>query len=149
MLWVEQIADLDAIREELAVYNELLPSTVELAATLLIELVDQSRMREQFQRLLGLDRHLYLEVGGRRIPARFEGGRQTDEKISAVQYVRFPIDAAAGTALRDGADVAIVIDHPNYQARTELAAPVRASIVGSFFDAAQADAALGRVRDGR
>ncbi len=148
MLWVEHITDLDAIREELQVYNELLPSRDELAATLLIEIANQERMREQFQRLLGLDRHVHLEVGGRRITASFEGGRQTDDKISAVQYVRFPLDAAAGEALRGGSEVAIVIDHPNYRARTALPEPARASIVEPFFDPTLADAALRRVRDG-
>lgn len=148
MLWVEHITDLDAIREELAVYNELLPTEGELAATLLIELADQTRMREQFQRLLGIDRHLRLEVGGRRIPASFEAGRQTDEKISAVQYVRFPFDAAASETLRGGAEVTIAVDHPNYQARTTLPEAARASIVGPFFDPALAEAALQRVRDG-
>ena len=40
MLWVEQITDLDAIRAELDVYNELLPAVDELAATLLIEVAE-------------------------------------------------------------------------------------------------------------
>jgi len=149
MLWVEHVTDLDAIREEIAGYNELLPNADELAATLLIEIVEQTRMRELFARLLGLDRHLHLDVGGRRSTARFEEGRQTDEKISAVQYVRFPLDAASAEALRGGAPMSIVIDHPNYQARATLPELARASIVEGFFDPAVADAALDRVRDGR
>ncbi len=85
MLWIEHVTDLDAIRDELAVYNALLPSATELAATLLIELSDQARMREDFQRLLGLDRHLAVQVGDRRVAAVFEEGRQTDKKIPAVR----------------------------------------------------------------
>src|SRR5215510_14006273 len=77
MLWVEHITDLDAIREELEVYNQLLPGPHDLSATLLIELREQERMREEFQRLLGLDRHLALRVDDRRVPAVFEEGRQT------------------------------------------------------------------------
>jgi hypothetical protein len=147
MLWVESITDLDAIREELEVYNALLPSDDELAATLLIELPDQARIREEFQRLLGLDRHVWLVVGERRIAAVFEGGRQTDEKISAVQYVRFPIgDVHAG--LRDGVPISVAIDHPSYAATTVLSDAVRRSVLGGFLDAAAADAALHRVRDG-
>ena len=148
MLWVEHITDLDAIREELEVYNQLLPGREDLSATLLIELREQDRMREEFQRLLGLDRHLALRVNDRRIPAVFEEGRQTEEKISAVQYVRFPIDATARHALRDGATLAIAVDHPNCTATAVLAEPARAAIVGSLLDAGVADADLRRVRDG-
>src|SRR5882672_7368277 len=63
MLWVEQVTDLDAIRAELETYNPMLPSATELAATLLIELREQERMRDEFQRLAGLDRHVALAVG--------------------------------------------------------------------------------------
>jgi hypothetical protein len=148
MLWVEHVTDLDAIRAELDVYNPLLPTDAELAATLLIELREQERMREDFRRLVGLDRHVVLVVGERSIPAVFEAGRQTDDNISAVQYVRFPIDAAVRTAMSSGAAMAVVVDHPNYAARAALADAVRADVAGSFLDGAAADAALGRVRDG-
>src|SRR4029453_95599 len=70
MLWVERVTDLDAIREELAVYNQLLPGEGDLAATLLIELREEARMREEFRRLVGLDRHLVRLFGGARTPAR-------------------------------------------------------------------------------
>ncbi len=148
MLWVEHVTDLDAIREELETYNPMLPSATELAATLLIELREKERMRDEFQRLAGLDRHMALVVGERSIPAVFEEGRQTDDNISAVQYVRFPIDAEARAALSAGAAVAVVIDHPRYTAHAPLGDAARASIVAGFLDDAAADAALRRVRDG-
>ena len=148
MLWIEHTTDLDAIREELAVYNALLPTEEDLAATLLIELREQERIRDEFQRLLGLDRHVALLVGERRIAAAFEEGRQTDEKISAVQYLRFSVDAAARQALAAGAPMAIVIDHPNYTATASLTDAARASIAQSFLDGAVADADLRHVRDG-
>ena len=147
MLWVENITDLDAIREELAVYNRLLPDDQALAATLLIELTEQARLREEFQRMLGLDRHVWLALGSARIAATFEEGRQTDERISAVQYVRFAVDAGARRALADGAPLRVVVDHPRYAATTLLPDDVRASVAGAFLDAAQADAALARVRE--
>jgi hypothetical protein len=148
MLWVEHVTDLDAIREELAVYNQLLPGERDLAATLLIELHDQERMREDFRQLLGLDRHLALVVGERRIPAVFEDGRQTEDKLSAVQYVRFPVDPAAREALAAGAALEIVVDHPRYAATAALDEAARAAVVGSFIDPQVADADLRRVRDG-
>jgi hypothetical protein len=105
-------------------------------------------MREDFQRLLGLDAHVHLTVGDRRVLAVFEEGRQTEEKISAVQYVRFPIDAATREALAGGAPMAVVVDHPNYEVRTPLSDAARASIAADVLDPGVADAALRRVRDG-
>jgi hypothetical protein len=148
MLWVEHITDLDAIRAELDIYNATLPGADELAATLFIELDDQARMRQEFQRLLGLDAHLHLAVGDWSVRAVFEDGRQTEEKISAVQYVRFPIDAAARALLASAAPIAVVIDHPNYAVRAPLAEPARASIAADCLDPSVGDEALRRVRDG-
>ena len=52
MLRAERITDLDKIREEIAVYNELIPNLGELSATLFLEIEDQSHM-ERIQYLLG------------------------------------------------------------------------------------------------
>src|SRR5215471_19698545 len=47
MLWVEHITDLDAIRAELDVYGALLPGRSELSATLMIEITEQERIRDE------------------------------------------------------------------------------------------------------
>jgi uncharacterized protein DUF3501 len=148
MLWVEHITDLDAIRDELDIYNALLPGDRDLAATLFIEVPDQARMQEEFARLLGLDRHLVLEIGRATVPARFEEGRQTEARISAVQYVRFPLDDSAWTALGGGAPIAAVVDLPQYRVRTVFPDDVHASLVASVLDPAWAERALRHVRDG-
>jgi hypothetical protein len=149
MLWVEHVTDLDAVRAELAVYNTMLPGPAELSATLLIEITDKERVADELQRLIGIDEHVHLDIGGdRRVAARFESGRQTAEKLSAVQYVRFPLDDEAVRRVRAGAALAIRVDHPHYRQHVALPDPVRASIAGDF-DAPQAgEQALRWVRDG-
>ena len=148
MLWVEHITDLDAIREELAVYNALLPGEADLSATLFIEIVQQDRIREELEALLGIDRHVWLEAGDARVRAVFEEGRQTETQLSAVQYVRFPLDAVLRDRIAGGSPLAIVVDHPRYRHRAELPEPVRASLADEVRDAAAVEAALRRVRDG-
>ncbi len=147
MLWVEQITDLDAIREELAVYNQLLPGSDELSTTLLIEIEDQAHLREELLRLLGIDEHVTLEVGGGLVAGRFEEGRQTADRISAVQYVRFPLGGSARRDLANGAAITLSVDHPRYRARTTLPDPVRASLAGDL-DSGATERALRKVRDG-
>ncbi len=148
MLWVEHITDLDAIRHELAVYNALLPADGELSATLLVEIEDQGRIREELQRLIGIDEHVVLEVGAARVAATFEAGRQTEDRLSAVQYVRFPLPRAAQAALVEGAPLALAVVHPSYRRRAVLSDTTRAALAADVAGTT-ADAALARVRDGR
>src|SRR5215467_260530 len=51
MLHAERIVDLDRVREEIAVYNQLMPGKNELSATMLIEITDQARVEEELERL--------------------------------------------------------------------------------------------------
>lgn len=149
MLWVERTTDLDAVRDELTVYNALLPGAAELSGTLLIEIDDEGRIREELGRLIGIDEHMAFEIGDdRSIPGVFEAGRQTAEKLSAVQYVRFPLDETAVARLVAGAPLALRVDHPNYRVRTVLTETVRASLAADFSDPGAPEAALRKVRDG-
>src|SRR3990170_4476572 len=90
MLRAERITDLDKIREEIAVYNELIPNANELSATMFLEIEDQANLREDLLKFLGIDEAVVLKVGGHVVAARFEEGRSKEDKISAVQYVKFP-----------------------------------------------------------
>src|SRR5439155_18146307 len=91
-----------------------------------IAIEDERRVREELQRLIGLDRHVRLEVGAdARIAGVFEGGRQTDEKLSTVQYVRFPLDATLCARVATGAPLTLVVDHPSYRVRPPFPRPVR------------------------
>ncbi len=148
MVWVEHITDLDAIRDELAVYGALLPGASELSATLLIEITEQARIRDDLQRLRGLDRHVWLEVAGERVSGVFEEGRESDSKLSAVQYVRFPLEAGTRARVVEGAPLAIVVDHPSYTCAAAVPEAVRASLAADLSDGDAARAALERVRDG-
>lgn len=133
MLHVERITDLDRVREELEVYNELLPGENELSATLLIEITEQPDIAAELHRLIGIDEHLSLRVGDEAIAARFEPGRSTEEKLSAVQYVRFQLAPATARAFAaPDVPIEIRIDHPNYEARATLTPGQRASLAGDL-----------------
>src|SRR5919197_5036696 len=70
MLRAERIADLDKIREEIAAYNELIPNPGELSATLFLEIEDQTHLRDDLLKFLGIDEAVYLKVGSNSIHAR-------------------------------------------------------------------------------
>ena len=135
MLRAERISDLDKIRDEITVYNELIPAASELSATLFIEIEDQTNLREDLLKFLGIDETVYLQIGKQRIRAAFEEGRSKEDKISAVQYVRFPLDPEARKAFLSGAPVSLSVDHENYQATCALTSEAHNALAADLMDA--------------
>jgi hypothetical protein len=131
MLRAERITDIDRVRDEIDVYNELIPAPGELSATLLIELVDSARIREELPKFYGIDRTTRLEFDDVRIAGVFEGGRAREDKVSAVQYVRFPIGEHRDEFLA-AREVRLVIDHAHYHASALLAAATRESLAADL-----------------
>lgn len=140
MVRTERIVQPERIREEVDVYNALVPDAGELSATLFIEIPELARMsaeqvRAAVDRFRGLDEPgvVRLEVGGHRVPARFEGGHTHEEKMAAVHYLRFAVPEAARAALPDaGVPARLVVEHPSYRASADLPAAVRAELAADL-----------------
>jgi hypothetical protein len=129
MCRVERLDDPAAVQHEVDVYNELIPPQNGLSATLFIEIPDLDRIKAELNRLVGIDEHVALHVGDERVPAHFDKKQMEEDRISAVQYIRFQLDAEQAAAIGDhGIPVRLAIDHPNYRYETLLAEPTRASL---------------------
>ena len=121
------------IQEEIDVNNSLMPTEDSLAATMFIALPQDEHIKENLKKLVGLDEHVILHVGPHAIRATFESGRSTDEKISAVQYTRYPLSAEAKAALlAPGTPIAVEIDHPSYRYRVQCPEELRASLAADY-----------------
>ncbi len=134
MLRAERITDLDKVRFEVDVYNDLIPAEGELSATMLIEITEHDRIRPELVRLIGIDKAVSLQIGDRfMIPAVFEAGRSKEDNLSAVQYVRFFLSLEARAAFQDERQfVRLMIHHPNYQAQVELFPETRRSLAAEL-----------------
>src|SRR6476661_5550188 len=97
---LENLTTDEQINAEIAQTNELMPTETSLAATMFIPLPQDETTKDKLKALVGLDEHVVLHIGSHAIRAAFEPGRSTDEKISAVQYCRFPLEPAARAALQ-------------------------------------------------
>ncbi|MGA9725265.1 MAG: DUF3501 family protein [Candidatus Binatus sp.] len=131
MIRTEKMTERDAIQHEIDTYNELIPAAGELAATLLIEYAEPRERDAALARLVGLERHLWLKIGAQKIVARFDERQMSDERISAVQFVRFSlegIDAARVLELAGRGEVAVEADHPSLAARGEIGGLLAASL---------------------
>jgi hypothetical protein len=138
MIRAERIVHDAKIQDEIDAYNALIPAAGELSATLFIEIpglvhMSQEEVRVTVNRFQGLDRAVWLVAGERRVAAQFEGGHSKEEKMAAVQYVRFPVDASMRTALADPSRaVRLVVDHPYYKSEVVLSPETRAELAADL-----------------
>jgi hypothetical protein len=129
MVRAERISDLDKIREEIEVYNQLIPEPGELSATLFLEIEDQGQLREELLKFLGIDEAVFLKIGDQTIHARFEEGRSKQDKISAVQYVKFAMTREQISSFVGGEAAELQIDHRNYKATVLIGPETRKSLI--------------------
>jgi len=135
MLRIERIFEREAIEEELVAYNPLIPDGSNLKATFMLEFVDADERRVRLAELGGIEDHLFAVVGGEtRIPcfADEDLDRSSDEKTSAVHFVRFEFDTDSIAALKAGADLGFSIDHPGYRHESKLSPEQRAALIADF-----------------
>jgi hypothetical protein len=142
MARVEKIISDDAIQVELDTYNRLLPGEGELSATLFIELTSEEALRDWLPRLVGIERHVALDLDGdlvESVPEAQHAAALTRETVTpAVHYLRFPFGEAQVAALGAAAELALVSTHPAYEARTSLTPAVRTELLGDLLGTTKA-----------
>jgi len=124
MLRAERIFESDAIAEELASYNPLIPDGTNLKATMMLEYPDVAERRAALERLTGIEHGIYIEVGtlGRVLAHADEDlPRSNEAKTAAVHFLRFELDAAMRSQLKAGARLKIGVEHAGYP--NEVVAP--------------------------
>ncbi len=118
MLRVERIFEAAGIQEELDAYNPLIPDGANWKATLMIEYDDEQERKAALAGLRGIEDRIWVHVNGyERIWAVADEDleRTTDEKTSSVHFLRFELTADMVAAVKQGATVAMGIDHDKYQ----------------------------------
>jgi hypothetical protein len=117
MLRIERIFESEAIDDELQAYVPLIPDGSNLKATFMVEFADPEERRRELGRLVGIEDKVYIQVSGcDRVYAIADEDleRATEEKTSAVHFLRFELTAPMKSALQSGAELSIGIDHSNY-----------------------------------
>jgi hypothetical protein len=135
MLRIERIFEADAIAEELAAYNPLIPTGRNLKATFMLEFPDVDERRRRLAELGGIEASLFARVGeGRRIAciADEDLERTNDDKTAAVHFVRFEFTAADIAALKSGTKLGFLIDHPRYRHAADLSGAQQSALVADF-----------------
>jgi Protein of unknown function (DUF3501) len=135
MLHIEKIFDQEGIQSEIDAYAPLVPDGSNWKATMLIEYPDVHERKRELARLVGVENRMFVEVEGHaRVYAIADEDldRSTDEKTSAVHFVRFEFNAAQRAAIRAGAAVKVGCDHTQYPAHVAIGAETLASLAGDL-----------------
>lgn len=128
MLRIERTFEEAGIVGELDAYNPLVPDGSNWKATMLIEYPDADERQHRLARLIGVEDRVWVQVAGHdRVFAVADEDldRENEQKTSSVHFLRFELNETMRAALHGGADIAIGIDHPQYEA---LVSPVPGDI---------------------
>ena len=126
MLRAEKIFEEAGIQEEIDAYNPLIPDGRNFKATLMIEYEDIDERRDALAALKGIEDRTWVRVEGfDRVFAIADEDleRETEEKTSAVHFVRFELAAPMAEAVKRGAALSIGVDHPKYSAAVDPVSP--------------------------
>lgn len=118
MLRVERIFQRDAIEEELAAYNPLIPDGDNFKATFMIEYDDVEERRVALASMQGIEDTVWLRAGeGEAVFAIADEDleRSNERKTSAVHFLRFHLDSITIGALKRGEPLAMGIAHDSYR----------------------------------
>ena len=136
MLRIEKTFEEEGIQDELDAYGPLVPDGTNLKATMMIEYDDPAVRKRELARLIGIEDKVYVQVDDfDKVYAIADEDleRENEEKTSSVHFLRFEFTAPMIAGLREGAALAVGIDHPNYPVRVDEVAPnVQTALVGDF-----------------
>ena len=132
MLRIEKIFEADGIQEELEAYNPLIPDGSNLKCTAMFEFVDVDVRKRRLAELTGVENHVWVQVQGLDkvyAIANEDLDRSTDEKTSAVHFMRFEFSDEMKSALSSGRGMTMGVDHDLYRHEEALSEKTLASLL--------------------
>lgn len=138
MLRAERIFEAEGIQEELDTYNPLIPDGSNWKATMMVEYSDEEERKQALARLIGVERKTWVQVDGHdKVYAIADEDleRETEEKTSAVHFLRFELTADMVDSVHSGADISMGVGHDNYHSDVLLPAEVCKSLLADLIAA--------------
>jgi len=117
MLRIEKIFDAEGIMEELGAYNPLIPDGSNLKCTAMIEFGDVELRKKRLAEMVGIEHKIWAQMEGHDKVFAISNEdleRSTDEKTSAVHFMRFEFTREMIAELLGGADLEFGSDHEAY-----------------------------------
>ncbi len=136
MLRIEKVFEVEGINDELEAYNPLIPDGSNWKATFMIEYGDAEERAKVLARLGGVEDKVWVQVEGfdkSFAIANEDMERSTDEKTSAVHFMRFELTADMSKAVKANKDISMGIDYDGFdQLVSPIAESSRASLMNDI-----------------
>jgi hypothetical protein len=135
MLRIEKVFEEEGILQEIEAYAPLVPDGSNWKGTMMIEYTDINERKRELAKLIGVEDRMFVEVEGHgRVYAIADEDldRETEEKTSAVHFVRFEFTSAMRAAVKAGAGVKLGCDHTHYPSHLDIPADTLASLAGDL-----------------
>ena len=134
MLRIEKIFKKDEIQEEIDAYNPLIPDGTNLKATMLIMYPDVEVRRQMLLKLHDIENNIWISVGQKKVIAFADEDldRSTDEKTSAVHFLRFQFTHDEVTEFLSSDKIVIGVNHKEYDKEVILDKAVKESLEKDF-----------------
>ena len=135
MLRIEKIFEEAGIEEEISVYGPLVPDGTDWKATLLIEYPDEAQRRVELARLTSIENLVWVKLAGCDkvfAVADEDLERSTEDKTSAVHFLRFELTPPMIAAAKSGQSLNMGVDHPNCTLSLEVPPPTREALVADL-----------------
>ena len=117
MLRIEKIFEEEGINDEIEAYKALVPDGRNWKATMMIEYPDPVVRADKLKKLVGIENKVWAKIENYEpvfAIADEDLDRSTEEKTSAVHFLRFELNQDMIRALHKGASLSMGIDHPVY-----------------------------------
>ncbi|MDC1287803.1 DUF3501 family protein [Gammaproteobacteria bacterium] len=117
MLRIEKVFEADGIKEELDAYNPMVPDGCNFKATFMIEYADAIVRAAQLEKMVRIEDLLWMQIGEHDkiwSIADEDLERSTENKTSAVHFLRFELTEELAAELKAGADWHVGVQHPIY-----------------------------------
>ena len=119
MLRAEKIFEEEGIQDEINAYCSLIPDGSNWKATMMIEYSDPLERADKLTKLIGIENKVWIKIQGFNPVYAISDEdleRTTEEKTSAVHFLRFELTKSMIQALRQNTSLSMGIDHPVYHA---------------------------------
>lgn len=117
MLRIEKIFEAEGINDELEAYNPLIPDGCNWKATFMIEYGDAQERAKVLANLGGVEDTVWVQVEGFDkvyAIANEDMERSTEEKTSAVHFMRFELSADMSKAVKENKTISMGIDYEGF-----------------------------------
>ncbi|MDH5369132.1 MAG: DUF3501 family protein [Gammaproteobacteria bacterium] len=117
MLRIEKVFEAAGINEELEAYNPLIPDGSNWKATFMIEYGDPEERAKVLATLVGVEDKVWVQVDGFEkvyAIANEDLERSTEEKTSAVHFMRFELTDDMVKAVKNNKNISMGIDYEGF-----------------------------------